>query len=188
MDEKKLESILESLLFVSGEPLKIAKLAKFCGVSGNEVGLRLKNLNEDYQKNGRGLAIIQKEDSVQMTTSAQNAEFVSKLVSGEVSSDLSRSALEVLAIIAYRGPMTRGQIETVRGVNCSYVLRTLLIKGLIERKEGSDIRGYLYETSFEFLKNIGLSNVKELPDWENLSKEEKIEEILKTTEAQEEKG
>ena len=117
-----------------------------------------------------------------LTTNPANSEVVSRLVSGELQSDLSRSALEVLAIIAYRGPITRVQIDTIRGVNCSYVLRGLMVKGLVERKETADIRGYLYEISFDFLKSLGVSNVQELPDWENLSKNEKVEELLKDSE------
>ena len=174
----KLKSVLESLLFVSGEPLKLAKIAKICNVSKNEVAAEIEALNDDYRNSERGFAIIQKDDSVQLATNPENSEIVSQLVSGELGSELSRSALEVLSIVAYRGPITRMHIETIRGVNCSYVLRTLLIKGLIERKETADIRGFLYEISFDFLKSLGITSVKDLPDWKELSKNEKVEELL----------
>jgi segregation and condensation protein B len=104
------------------------------------------------------------------------------MISGELNADLSRSSLETLSIIAYKGPVTRSQIEAIRGVNCSYVLRSLLMRGLIERKEASDIRGYIYEISFDFLKKMGISSAKNLPDWENLSKDEKVEELLSINE------
>jgi segregation and condensation protein B len=178
----KLKSVLESLLFVSGEPLKLAKIAKICNVPKNEVIAGVDDLNQDYQKEERGFAIIRKDDSVQLATNPENSETVSQLVSGELGSDLSRSALEVLSIVAYRGPITRMQVEIIRGVNCSYVLRTLLIKGLIERKETVDIRGFLYEISFDFLKSMGITGVKDLPDWEELSKNEKVEELLSDSE------
>lgn len=178
METKNLKSAVESLLFVSGEPAKLAKIAKICNVSKNEVADAIQELNRDYQKEARGFAIIQKEDAVQLATNPANAGFVGQLVSGEMNSELTRPALEVLSIIAYRGPITRVQIEAVRGVNCSYVLRNLLVKGLVERKEAADIRGYLYEISFDFLKTLGISSTKDLPDWEGLSKNEKIEELL----------
>ena len=174
----KLKSVLESLLFVSGEPLKLTKIAKICNVSKSEISAGIDELNDDYKNSERGFAIIRKDDSVQLATNPENAQMVSQLVSGELGSELSKSALEVLSIVAYRGPITRVQIETIRGVNCSYVLRSLLIKGLIERKEIVDIRGFLYEISFDFLKSLGLTSAKDLPDWEELSKNEKVEALL----------
>jgi len=179
MSEKNsLKSSIESLLFVSGEPMKLAKIAKICETSRDDIVREIEALNADYKSGGNGLSVIQKDDLVQLTTNPGNAEIVGRLVSGELQSDLSRSALEVLAIIAYRGPITRVQIDNIRGVNCSYALRGLMVKGLVERKETADIRGFLYEISFDFLKSLGIANVQELPDWENLSKNEKIEELL----------
>jgi len=172
-----LKSQIESLLFVSGEPLKLAKVAKICEVPKDEILAEIEALNSEYREN-RGFMIVQKEDSVQLATNPQNSAFVSQLVAGEMDAELSRAALEVLSIVAYRGPITRMQIEAIRGVNCSYVLRNLLIRGLVERKDTADIRGYLYEISFDFLKTLGISNAKGLPDWEKLSKDEKVEEIL----------
>ncbi len=177
----KLKSVLESLLFVSGEPLKLAKIAKICNVSKNEVAGEIEALNDDYKNSERGFAIIRKDDCAQLATNPENSQAVSQLVSGELGSELSKSALEVLSIVAYRGPITRVQIEIIRGVNCSYVLRTLLIKGLIERKEAADIRGFLYEISFDFLKSLGLTSAGDLPDWEELSKNEKVKELLSET-------
>ena len=178
MEPQQLKSTIESLLFVSGEPMKLAKIAKICEVSKDDISQEVEALNANYKNSESGFCIIRKDDSVQLATSPANSQVVSRLVSGELQSDLSRSALEVLAIVAYRGPITRVQIDTVRGVNCSYVLRGLMVKGLIERKETADIRGYLYEISFDFLKSLGIANVQKLPDWENISKNEKVEELL----------
>lgn len=177
----KLKSVLESLLFVSGEPLKLVKIAKICDVPKSEISAGIDDLNDDYRNSERGFAIIRKDDSVQLATNPENSQIVSQLVSGELGSELSKSALEVLSIVAYRGPITRVQIETIRGVNCSYVLRTLLIKGLIERKETADTRGFLYEISFDFLKSMGVTSAVDLPDWKELSKNEKVEGLLSET-------
>jgi segregation and condensation protein B len=178
MEKTNLRSVLESLLFVSGEPVKTGKLAKICNIAKNDIEVALLEIEGEFQKEGRGLIIIKKEDSVQLATNPKNSEYVNQMVSGELNADLSRSSLETLSIIAYRGPVTRSQIEAIRGVNCSYVLRGLLMRGLVERRESSDIRGYIYEISFDFLKKMGISSVKNLPDWENLSKNEKVEELL----------
>lgn len=184
MDAQKLRSIIESLLFVSGEPMKLARIAKICEVPKENVATEIEALNAEYNTSQRGLSIVKKDDLVQLATNPGNAEFVSQLVSGELGSELSRSALEVISIVAYRGPITRSQIELIRGVNCSYVLRSLLVKGLVERKETADTRGYLYEISFDFLKSLGITGVQELPEWESLSKNEKIEELLRDSEQQ----
>ncbi len=178
MDLQKLKSILESLLFVSGEPIGAQKLAKICQISKNEVEQAISELEKDYQKN-RGLRIISEGGLFQLVSSPENSEFVRQLIRGELNADLSKSAIETLAILAYRGPITRVQIEAIRGVNSSYVLRNLLVRGLVERKETADVRGYLYNISFDFLKHMGIQKTEELPDWETLSKNEKISEFLK---------
>ncbi len=181
MDLQRLKSILESLLFVSGEPVSEQKLAKVCGVSKNRVKEALADLEKEYQEN-RGLRILSKGGFYQLASSPENSQFVSQLVSGELQSELSKSALETLCIVAYLGPITRPQIEAIRGVNCTYALRSLLIRGLIERRETSDIRGYLYEVSFDFLKYLGIEKISQLPDWENLSKNNKVSELLSFSE------
>ncbi len=187
MERNKLKSILESLLFVSGEPVKLAKLVRICQVEKKEIKDALAEINNAENKSERGLKIIKNGDSVQLGTDPENADFVAQLVSGEMNADLSKSALETLSIIAYRGPITRVQVEAIRGVNCSYVLRSLLVRGLVQRKETTDIRGFLYEISFEFLKMLGIQNPEKLPDWEVLSKNEKIKEVLEMSQKEEEK-
>lgn len=183
MDSQKLKSVIESLLFVSGEPVKKQTLAKICQISKNEAEAAVGELAEEYQKN-RGLRIIGKGDAYQLATCAENSQYVNQLVSGELNAELSKSALETIAIIAYRGPITRLQIEAIRGVNCTYTLRNLLVRGLIERRETADVRGYLYEISFELLKFLGVGSVKDLPEWEKLSKNEKVAELLELDKSQ----
>lgn len=178
MELMKLKSVIESLLFISGEPIRTPRLAKICNIPKNDIEAAIQELEQDYEQEKRGLMIISKEDSIQLATRPENQEFVNQMVSGELGAELSRSALETLSIVAYRGPIPRVQIEAIRGVNCSYVLRSLLLRGLVDRKEVADIRGYLYEISFSFLKNLGIGNVKDLPEWEKLSKNEKVTELL----------
>ena len=114
-----------------------------------------------------------------MATNPENAHIVDQLIKSEIQENLSKAGLEVLAIVAYRGLMTRVEVEAIRGVNCSFTLRSLLMRGLVERIENpKDNRGYLYKISFEFLKKMGVENVKQLPDFEALSKDERIDSII----------
>ena len=176
---EKIKSAIESLLFISGEPMKIAKLAKLIEVSKGDIENALMVLAGDYSAQNRGIAIIRKEDEAQMATSPDNASFVDKVVKSDLQETLSNASLEVLSIVAYRGPISRTEIEAIRGVNCTYTLRNLLMRGLVERIDNpKDLRGYVYKISFEFLKKLGIDDVKKLPDFENLNKDERIESVI----------
>jgi segregation and condensation protein B len=178
MDQKKLKSIVESVLFISGEPVKIAKLAKVTGVGAEEISAAILELQKDYLAD-RGLIIITKEDFVQMATNPENSSFVSDLIKSEMQESLSRSALEVLSIIAYRGPIARSGVEAIRGVNSSFTIRSLLLRGLVERIENpKDSRGYIYKISFDFLKKLGIDSIQKLPDYESLSRDDRIDNVL----------
>ncbi len=169
MEQAQLKSIIESLLFISGEPMKLKMLAQAADVPLADVKSALEALRNDYKGGDRGLSIIEKEDKIQMVTVSANSEFVRKMMETDMASDLSRATLETLAIVAYRGPLTRMKIEEVRGVNCSFALRYLLIRGLVERIENpDDSRSYLYKVSFDFLKNLGLEKISDLPKYEEL--------------------
>lgn len=178
MEQEKIKSIVESILFISGEPIKIEKIAKIMKIKKTEVEDVLLILSQEYAKN-RGMMVVRKEDIVQMVTSAENSEYISELVKSEIQENLSKAGLEVLSIVAYRGPISRIHIEAIRGVNCSFTLRALLMRGLLERIDNpADSRAYLYKISFEFLKKLGLESVSKLPDWENLSKDSRIESVI----------
>jgi segregation and condensation protein B len=114
-----------------------------------------------------------------MATKPENAAHVEAFTKSALTESLSKAALEVLAIIAYRAPVTRAEIDAIRGVNCSFTLRNLLLRGLIER-EGNpdDSRGYIYRPAFRFLEVLGLSKTSELPDFEALSQDERLTMIL----------
>lgn len=178
MDLDKLKSEIESILFISGEPVKISRIAKITGAKRPEIENAVLVLQGEYSSLG-GLIILTKEDEIQMATNPDNAGVVDQLIKSEIQENLSRAALEVLSIVAYRGPMTRMDVEAIRGVNCSFTLRSLLMRGLVERIENpKDNRGYLYKISFEFLKKMGVDSVAKLPDFETLSKDERIDSII----------
>ena len=178
MDQNKLKSIIESILFISGEPVKISKIAKITGAAKPEIENAIMVLQNDYSA-GRGMMIMKKEDSVQMATNPENTSFVSGLVKSEMQEGLSKASLEILSIAAYRGPISRMDIDAIRGVNSAFTLRSLMIRGLLERVDNpKDNRGYLYKISFDLLKHLGLDSVEKLPDWESLSHDSRIESII----------
>jgi len=179
MEKSKLKSVLESLLFVSGEPIKIAKLAKIIEVEKKEIVEAITEISKEYQENERGLMILENGDELQLVSNEKNTQYVEKLVKNELEGPLSTAALEVVSIIAYRSPVSKSEIEAIRGVNCSYTLRSLSMRGLIERENNpKDSRGYVYAVSFDFLKKLGIENVKNLPKYDILSKDEKINSII----------
>jgi len=179
MDNGKLRSIIESLLFVSGQPIKISKLIDIIGAKEVVVVSAIESLANFYSENSSGLMILRKNDEIQLVSSSDNREFVERLVKNELEGPLSAAALEVLSIIAYRGPVFKSEIEVIRGVNCAYTLRNLTIRGLIERKNNpKDLRGYVYVISFDFLKKLGVEKVENLPDYGTLSIDERINSII----------
>ncbi len=178
MDLEKLKSIIESILFISGEPVKILRIAKIIGADKLEVENAAMVLQKEYSEK-HGMIIIKKEDEIQMATNPENSQFLDQLVKSEIQENLSRAALEVLSIIAYRGPITRAEVEAIRGVNCSFTIRSLMMRGLLERVDNpKDNRGYLYKISFEFLKKMGIDGVEKLPDFETLSKDDRINSVI----------
>lgn len=177
MEIEKLKSIIESILFVSGEPVAISKIEKIVGTD-LPIQEALENLLADYSKE-RGMVIIRKDDSIQLVSNPENASFLDELVKSEIQENLSKAALEVLSIVAYRGPIGRIDIEAIRGVNCSFTLRSLLMRGLLERIDNpKDSRGYLYKISFDFLRKLGLKEQGDLPDFETLSSDGRIDTVL----------
>lgn len=160
-----LPMLLESLLFVAPEPAAIARLAQVLEVTVEEVEAALDALSASYRVQRRGLQLQRKGDRVQLTTAPEAAPYIEKFLGLDLSSKLSTAALETLAVIAYRQPITRAELEAVRGVNCDGVLRTLIARELIEpvgRLEQPG-RPYLYGTTLQFLQYFGLPGLDQLP-------------------------
>lgn len=173
-------SKIESLLFAAGEPVSVEKLSKFLKLTKNELLDCIKQMEANYQKDNRGLEIVKNQNQIQLVSAKENGMLVSKFLGKEATEELSRAGAEVLAVIAYRGPITRAGIEQIRGVNCSFSLRNLAMRGLIDRKENpTDSRSYIYAISFEFLRVLGLGKVEQLPDYDRLKAQDggKINEI-----------
>ncbi len=175
-----LKSIIETILFVCAEPTDIKTLVKHTKHSEEEVRTALAQLAGEH--NERGFVLLEKDGSWQFASNPANALYIDELVKSEFTQELSRSSLETLAIIAYKGPISRIEVEYLRGVNSSFTVRNLLMRGLIERIENpKDTRSYLYRATFDFLKHFGLTSMEQLPRFEEFKKqvieipEEKLE-------------
>lgn len=156
-------ALLESLLFVASGPTPVSRLAAALELTPAAVTAHLRQLEQDYQ--ARGLRLLWVDDSVQLTTAPMAAPAIERFLGLDVTTRLSPAALEVLAIVAYRQPATRPQIEQIRGVNSDASLRTLLSKGLIEEVGRVETAGrpILYGTTPEFLRHFGLTSLADLP-------------------------
>ncbi|MFA6593753.1 MAG: SMC-Scp complex subunit ScpB [Candidatus Buchananbacteria bacterium] len=173
-----LKNIIESLLFISHKPLSVAELAKLSENDKAAVAAALKSLQEEYRAKDGGIEIINIEDKYQMAAAGESSEAVAKFLKTEVTGELTRPSLETLTIIAYRGPVSKAELELIRGVNCSLILRNLLMRGLIESREDKDKAVTVYQITFDFLKHLGLGSVSELPDYERLNRNNNLEKLL----------
>jgi segregation and condensation protein B len=156
---------VEALLFVAPSPTPVARLAQVLEVDEPAVEDALAALSADYATQRRGLRLIRKGDRIHLTSAAEAALAVEKFLGLDLSSKLSGAALETLAVIAYRQPLTRGEIEAIRGVNCDGVLKTLLARALVEPVGRLDQPGrpFLYGTTLQFLQYFGLEGLHRLP-------------------------
>lgn len=164
-----MEGIIEGLLYVQGDlGLTIKQIEDILEISEEEAKKLVLSLKNYYEENNRGLRIKYLGNTIKLTTKEEHQEYYQKLLEDEKNHNLSQSALEVLAIIAYNEPITRGDLENMRGVDSTYVLRRLLAKGLIKECGKSDLPGrpILYKTTDDFLDYFGLATIKDLPSIE----------------------
>lgn len=172
----KLENILEALLFAYGEPLSLKKLAKVTAQSPGAIERALGNLKQSLTD--RGLKLMVSRRHWQLVADKTASAYITKLIKDEIRAELSRASLEVLAIVAYRGPVSRAQVESIRGVNSSYALRNLTLRGLVARSD-SAARAPLYEISLTALRKLGLASRQELPRWREFQDElNKVQALL----------
>jgi segregation and condensation protein B len=167
VSKDKLEHILESLLFIAGEPILIPKLIVLSGCKKDEVAGALASLEHTLEY--RGLRLLKKDNYVSLVTAPETAEYVERLVKQDIIGELSKVALETLTIVIYKHPITRVDIDYIRGVNSSFVLRNLMVRGLVERVTAKgEARGYLYKPTIDLMKYFGISSFEHLPAYKEL--------------------
>ncbi len=174
---------LEAILFLVGEPITPQELAKRTGMDVGRVLEGLEVLDSDLRGSNRGLRLVRAPEGVQLATAPEHGLLIDVVVKSGMREQLTPAAAETLAIIAYRGPIHRAGLEAIRGVNSSFTLRHLAIRGLVARQPSpKDSRVYLYEVSAEFLRHLGVTSVQELPQYGELHTEAQMTALERTAE------
>ncbi len=165
MEQQKAEGIIEAVLFTMGKSVPVASLAELLELPEQKVWTILRDMQRSYKENGRGMMLLELEDSVQMCTTAEYYPYLIKLVSQPKKQVLTEAVLETLSIIAYKQPVPRSEIEKIRGVGSDHAVNRLLEFGLIEEKGRLDAPGrpILFGTTEEFLRTFGISSISDLP-------------------------
>lgn len=164
-------SKIEAILFASGEEMSIQKIQKTLGgdITKEEILRTMEKLQEAYRE--KGIRIIMKDGNAQMVSAPEHATVIHALVKSHLSEELTPAALETLACIAYREPIAKQEIDELRGVNSIFSLRSLLMRGLIEKtKKGDDAHTEYYRATLDFLKKLGIEKTADLPDYDIFSK------------------
>jgi segregation and condensation protein B len=179
MDSKNNLAAFEALLFIHGEPLTYKKIAAVLAIETEKVDELVNQLKAKLEVNDRGLQVISDREKIQLTTKPEFNAILETFVKEEISEDLTAASLEALSIIAYLGPISRAKLEYLRGVNSIVILRSLMIRGLIERfADPEHPAAFLYRPTFDLMKHLGIKGKEALPQYE------KFQELLKVFEVQ----
>ncbi len=164
-EKNNLKRAIEGILFVSGEPVGLKKLSKLLEQKEDDIREMILEMREEF--NDRGLIIISDDEKYQLTTSPNISNIITEFLKTELKDDLSPASLETLAIIAYKGPISRIEIDNIRGVNSSFILRSLLVRGLITKEKSPNSKLInVYRISFDMIRNLGIENIHQLPDFD----------------------
>lgn len=171
--EKKLAA-LEALLFIHGEPITYKKIASVLEIEKEEAEEFARELQQRLESLERGLQLVSDREKVQLATKPEWNSILESFVKEELTEDLTPASLETLSIVSYLGPISRPRIEYLRGVNSSVILRSLMIRGLVERSPDPEhASGFLYRLTFDVMKHLGIQQKEDLPDFS------KFQELLK---------
>jgi segregation and condensation protein B len=175
-----LDQRLEAILFAGAKPYGVKRLAEITDSASKDVEAGLKELEERLRDTG--LMLQRSGSEAQMVTRPEFAEDVNRVVREEAEGELTRASLEALTILAYRGPLTRPELEQIRGVHSSVILRNLMIRGLVEEKEDKRLGQPVYAVTFDFIRHLGLKSLEDLPKYEELRGHENVVDVLKDLE------
>ncbi|MFA6131833.1 MAG: SMC-Scp complex subunit ScpB [Patescibacteria group bacterium] len=174
-----LTTTLEAILFAAAKPLDIKTLAKALNTNQETLREAIEELKNLRNVESSGIHFLEQEGKLQLATNPAAAEAVKIFAKEDMGGELTRPSLETLTIIAYRGPMTKPEIEQIRGINCTLILRNLLMRGLIEEKDDSTKLQSVYSVSLDFLRHLGVKNVSELPEFENFNNNPQIDQMIR---------
>lgn len=175
-------ALLEAALYAAGQSVSIRKLAQVLDLDEDAVMQGLKRLQHELVEQERGLVLMLDAKHAELVTNPEAADTVRSLLDIDSQGELSKASMEALAILAYRGPMTRPELEQIRGIQSSTILRILSMRGLIEAKEEMRLGQPVYAVTPEFFKHIGFTSAEQLPDYEQLRNHVSVETVLKELE------
>lgn len=182
-----LKQKVEALLFVAGRAVALFDLVKFTQADEATINAAVDELGRDYQNSERGIQLVKNAGEVQLVSHGETRSVTEPFLKEDIEGNLSRAAMETLSIIAYRQPITRPEIDFIRGVNSTIMLRNLLMRGLVDRKRSAkDARMFEYVISFDLLKMLGVSKVQDLPEFVDLNQSsamKMVEKNMKMAEA-----
>src|SRR3989338_11174012 len=159
-----LENQIEAILFFKGEPVSRKRLGEVLKAGQTEINEAIQKLKENLKS--RGIVLIEKENEIALGTAPELSPLIEKLQKEELNKELSKASLETLSIILYKSGVSRAEIDYIRGVNSSFILRALSVRGLVEREmDPKDNRRYIYKPSFELMSYMGIKSLEELPDY-----------------------
>jgi len=179
MEIREIEAIIEGILFASGEPFPVDRLAAVLGIDRSDVESISEKMADYYNFNRRGIRLLKLENSLQLCSRSEYAEYIRRALETRKAPALSPAALEVLAIVAYRQPVTKPYIEQIRGVDSTYTVTSLMERNLIEEAGRLDVPGRpnLYKTTEHFLRTFGLTSLSDLPQLDAFSNENGSEQL-----------
>lgn len=179
----ELSSIIEGILYYKGQPVTIKELAKMTKQKEPAIRQALESLCEKLS--GHGLAVVVNEDKAELCTHTELSEMIATLQKEELEKPLTKASIETLAIVAYSNGIGRSEIDYIRGVNSNFILRSLEVRGLVEKKTNpNDKRSFVYHPTIDFLKSLGKDSVHDLPDYQVL--QDKITQLQETEDKSEE--
>jgi segregation and condensation protein B len=181
-----LSNQLEAILFTAARPFTIKRLAELLDASSKDVEEALVEFEKRLESSA--LMIQRVGAELLLVTRPEYAEAVQKIAKDEVHGELTRAALEALTILAYRGPLTRPELEQIRGVHSSMILRNLLLRGLVEEKEDTRLGQPVYAVTSDYVRHLGLRSLEDLPNYEELRGHSNVVDVLKDMEPQEERS
>lgn len=167
-------SQIETILFVASKPLAVKKIAKVLQIAEDQVLSELEKLRQKYNSSDSGIIIVRNNEEWQMVSHPDNRAAAENFMKAEVSGELTRPQLETLTVISYCGPITKPELEQIRGVNCSLIIRNLMMRGLVKEVENSASLLPTYEVTMDYLRHLGLNDLKELPEYDKLHQHENI--------------
>lgn len=164
-----LDSQIEAILFFKGEPVTKTVLSKLTNTSVDEVNEAVRTLSEKLSN--RGIVLVEASEGLMLGTAPSISPLIEAIAKEELSRDLGKAGLETLAIVAYKGSASKREIDYIRGVNSGFILRNLLIRGLVKREESKGERGFIYSPTIELLSYMGVTKPEDMPEFEVMKKE-----------------